>query len=93
MNCAQNTMLLSDFHDGLLNEMETGRVRTHLTRCHSCRELSQDLKRIISAAAELRDENCAACPNEKASWRQFELVELAALKPTDVPGGQQWLRR
>jgi predicted anti-sigma-YlaC factor YlaD len=93
MNCTQNITLLSDFHDGMLNERETGRVRAHLMMCRSCRELSQDLERIITAAAELRDESCATCPNEEASWRRFEVVKLAALKSTDVPGGRQWLRR
>jgi hypothetical protein len=64
--------------------------------CPSCREISQDLEQIITAAAELRDKDCAAGPNEQASWRQFErteLVELASRNSTDVPGGQQWLQR
>jgi len=90
MICTQNITLLSDFHDGLLSEIETAQIRTHLTMCPSCRAISQDLEQIITAAAELRDKDCATGPNEKASWRQFE---LAALNSPDVRGGQQWLRR
>lgn len=93
MICTQNITLLSDFLDGLLNEIETAQIRAHLSRCLSCREISQDLERIITAAAELRNNDCATGPNERASWRHFELVELAALKSPDAPGGQQWLRR
>jgi predicted anti-sigma-YlaC factor YlaD len=93
MNCTQNITLLSDYHDGLLGEKDSGRVRKHLGLCHSCREISQDLERIIAVAAELRDENCAACPNEEASWEDFEMFELAALKSAEAPGGQQWQRR
>lgn len=90
MNCTKSVVLLSDFHDGLLNDMETAQVRTHLLICRSCREISHDLELIIAAAAELRDEGSVTCPNEKVSWQRFESV---ALKSTESAGGQQWLRR
>jgi len=90
MNCAKNVILLSDFHDGLLNVIETARVRAHLMMCRSCREVSRDLELIISAAAELRDESYVTGPNEKVSWQRFE---SAALKSIGFAGGQQWLRR
>jgi len=88
MNCAKNVILLSDFHDGLLNEVENAQVRAHLTLCRLCREISHDLERIISAAAELRDESHVTCPNEQVSWRRFESV---ALQGADSAGSQQWL--
>jgi len=90
MNCTKNLILLSDFHDGLLNGKETARVRTHLTICASCREISHDLELIIAAAAELRDEGSVTCPNENVSWQRFASV---ALKGAEAAGGQQWLRR
>ncbi len=92
MNCADNRKLLSDFYDGLLTEMETERVRKHMMICMPCREIFRDLEQIVTAAAELHDhdKDCDTCPNEKVSWRQFE---LAALNATDFAEGRQWLRR
>jgi len=90
MNCTKNVILLSDFHDGLLNDIETAQVRTHLMICLSCREISHDLELIIASAAKLRDESDVTCPDEQVSWQRFESV---ALKSTDSAGGQQWLRR
>jgi len=90
MNCAKNLTLLSDFHDGLLNNVETAQVQTHLMLCLSCREVFHDLELIVSAAAELRDENCVTCPSEKVSWQQ---IQTTALNFPDSAGGQQWLRQ
>jgi len=90
MNCAKSLKLLSEFHDGSLNVIEAVRVRMHLMTCPSCREIFHDLELIVSAAAELRDKNPVACPDDKAGWRRFE---LAALNPTDPVGNRRWLRR
>ena len=90
MNCTKSRTLLSDFHDGLLNNIETAQVQTHLMLCLSCREVFHDLELIISAAAELRDENSVTCPNEKAGWQR---LQSAALNSTDSAGGQQWARQ
>jgi predicted anti-sigma-YlaC factor YlaD len=90
MNCAKNTTLLSDFHDGLLSDIDSARVRTHLMLCRSCREVFHDLELIISTAAELRDENSVTYPQEKAGWQRFQ---SAALNFVDPAGSQQWLRR
>ena len=90
MNCAKSIRLLSDFHDGSLNVIETAKVWMHLMACLSCREIFRDLDLIVTAAAELRDKDCVTYPNEKVSWRR---LELAALNSTDFAGGQQWLRR
>jgi predicted anti-sigma-YlaC factor YlaD len=90
MRCAKNVKLLSDYHDGSLNMIETARVRMHLMMCLSCRAISDDLELIIAAAADLRGKSHGACPDGKVSWRRFE---SAALKSTDSAGGRQWLRR
>ncbi|MGH9766237.1 MAG: anti-sigma factor family protein [Blastocatellia bacterium] len=90
MNCTNYRRLLSDFHDGLLKDVETSQVRTHLMICLPCREIFHDLELIVTAAAELYDETCVTCPDETASWKQFE---LAALNSAGVAGSQQWLRR
>ena len=90
MKCAKNVKLLSDYHDGSLNMLETARVRMHLMICLSCREISHDLELIIAAAAELRDKSPVTCPDGKVSWRRFT---TAALKSTDSAGDRQWLRR
>ena len=90
MNCTKSVKLLSDYHDGSLNRVESARVRLHLMTCFSCREISHDLELIISAAAELRDKSYVTCPDEKLSWRRFE---SAALKGADSAGGRQWARR
>lgn len=90
MNCTKSITLLSDFHDGLLNTIETAQVRAHLMFCLSCREVFHDLELIVSAAAELRDDNCVTCPSEKTGWQQ---LRTAALNCPDSAGGQQWLRQ
>jgi predicted anti-sigma-YlaC factor YlaD len=73
MNCAKNLKLLSEYHDGTLNVIEAARVRTHMMICPSCRGIFHDLERIISTAAELRDNSPGAYPDDKAVWRQVEL--------------------
>jgi len=90
MKCTKNVKLLSDYHDGSLNMIETARVRMHLMICLSCREISHDLELIIAAAAELRNKSHITCPDERVGWRRFESV---ALKSTDSAGDRPWLRR
>ena len=90
MKCTKNVKLLSDYHDGSLNMIETARVRMHLMICPSCRGIFHELELIISAAAELRDKSPGACPDDKAGWRRFE---LAALKSAAPAGNRRWLRR
>jgi len=90
MKCTKNLKLLSDYHDGSLNMIETARVRMHLMICLSCREISHDLELIITAAAELRDKSHVTCPDGKVSWRRFT---SAALNPTDPAGDRRWMRR
>lgn len=88
MKCAKNLTLLSDFHDGLLSGAEAASVRTHLMLCLSCREIFHDLELIVSAAAELRDEDHVTCHNEKVSWQQ---IRATALSLPESARGQQRL--
>jgi predicted anti-sigma-YlaC factor YlaD len=90
MNCAKSLKLLSDYHDGSLNVIESARVRMHLMICSSCRRIFHDLELIIGAAAELRYKNPVNCPDEEISWRR---IESAALKCADPAENRRWLRR
>jgi predicted anti-sigma-YlaC factor YlaD len=90
MNCIQSLMSLSDFHDGLLSNVETAQVRAHLTLCPSCQEVFHDLELIVTTAAELRDEDCVTCPSEKVGWQR---LQMAALNSSGSAVGQQWLGR
>jgi predicted anti-sigma-YlaC factor YlaD len=87
MNCVKSLKLLSEYHDGSLNVIEAVRIRMHLMICPSCRGISYDLEQIIAAAAELRNNNSVACPDDNVGWRRFE---SAALKITGSAGNRRW---
>ena len=75
MDCATSLALLSDFHDGLLNEVDSEQVRLHLVNCPPCDGVFSELKIIITTAAELREESTIPFLKETAIWQLITIGE------------------
>lgn len=71
MDCAKSLALLSDFHDGSLNETEIEQVRLHLVDCPPCDGVFRDLTLIVIIAAELRDESALPFPQQTIIWQRL----------------------
>jgi hypothetical protein len=74
MNCTESLGLLSDYHDGELNEVVGLQVRAHLDSCVPCLEVFSDLGLIVVTAVELRYGAGIEFPDEAVLWRRLEGV-------------------
>lgn len=72
MECARSVELLSDFHDGTLEQALYIEVRTHLDGCPPCAAVYQDILRIIFVASELRQTPQIKFPDPNAVWQRFD---------------------
>jgi predicted anti-sigma-YlaC factor YlaD len=74
MDCTQSIELLSDFHDGVLEEPLYVEVETHLRICHPCAGIFRDLDTIVLAAMTLRSEEPGtAYPDEQDIWNRLSI--------------------
>jgi len=73
MKCAKSLELLSDFHDGMLEEALQVEVRTHLAGCNPCAGVFEDLDTIVLAATTLRANPEVAFPDEQAIWQRMNI--------------------
>jgi predicted anti-sigma-YlaC factor YlaD len=73
MDCAKSLALLSEFHDGALDEEKRALVRTHLALCPPCAGVFKDLDTIVAAALVLRDEKEISFPDENLLWQRMAL--------------------
>jgi predicted anti-sigma-YlaC factor YlaD len=71
MNCATSLGMLSDYHDGLLGEMESLLVRQHLSECAPCGGVYYELEMIVIKAGELKDECSLTFANEALIWQRM----------------------
>jgi anti-sigma factor RsiW len=78
MNCDESIEILSDFHDGELNESGRTEVSAHLAGCGPCAGLYSDLDKIVLAASGLRGAPDIPYPDEEALWQRmgFEKGEI-----------------
>jgi predicted anti-sigma-YlaC factor YlaD len=67
MDCEKCSDLLGDFLDGTLDGDDRALFGTHLEECLSCGCVRDELRTIVSVAAESR-EHYVAPPNERALW-------------------------
>jgi hypothetical protein len=67
MDCEKCSDLLGDFLDGTLAGDDHTLLSTHLEECLGCACVRDELRSIVSAAAESR-EHFVAPPNERALW-------------------------
>ncbi len=75
MDCVKSIMLLSDFHDGALNQEEQAQVRAHLALCSPCKGIFRDIDTIVTAASKLRDEQGIAFPDENVLWQRMQIAK------------------
>jgi predicted anti-sigma-YlaC factor YlaD len=73
MDCAKSLELLSEFHDGALDEAWQAQVRTHLATCRPCAGVFRDLDTIVLAATALRSDQEMAFPDEQAIWQRMSI--------------------
>jgi predicted anti-sigma-YlaC factor YlaD len=73
MECAESLELLSDFHDGMLEEALLVEVRTHLGECSPCAGVFRDLDTIVLAATTLRANSEVAFPDELVIWQRMSI--------------------
>ena len=67
MNCEKCSELLGDFLDGTLAGDERALLGAHLDECLDCACVRDEIRAIVSVAAESR-EHFVAPPNERALW-------------------------
>ncbi|MBA3320463.1 MAG: zf-HC2 domain-containing protein [Pyrinomonadaceae bacterium] len=81
MDCADIIQLLSDYHDGALDEMLAGPVRTHLVLCLECGVIFNDLTLIVTQAVVLREGQGIALPDENVIWQRIGIIRRAPSRP------------
>src|SRR4028118_1547316 len=67
MDCEKCSDLLGDFLDGTLAGDDRTLLSTHLDECLGCACVRDEIRSIVSVAAESR-EHFVAPPNERALW-------------------------
>ena len=78
-NCARGLALLSDYHEGLLDETEQEFVRAHLSECPPCMVVLEDVQLIITSAPVIRDEEGIAFPDENVIWQRMRITKTTIL--------------
>ena len=73
MECAKSLELLSDLHDGMLEEALQAEVRIHLAGCNPCAGVFRDLDTIVLAATTLRTNSELAFPDERVIWQRMSI--------------------
>lgn len=73
MDCAESLELLSDFHDGALDQAYQAKLGTHLDTCPGCADVFRDLDTIVLAATALRTDSDVAFPDENAIWQRMSI--------------------
>ncbi|HEY0406576.1 MAG TPA: zf-HC2 domain-containing protein [Pyrinomonadaceae bacterium] len=74
-NCAKSLELLSDYHEGALDESQKEFVRTHLGECPPCMVVLQDIEVIITSAPVIRGEDGISFPDENAVWQRMRITK------------------
>lgn len=74
IDCARSLALLSDYHDGALDERERSLVGDHLAGCPPCMGVFQDLELIVMSATVIRDEEGIQYPDENAVWARMRIT-------------------
>lgn len=74
-NCARSLALLSDYHDGVLDEAERDFVHTHLAECPPCVVVQQDVELIVTSAPIIRGEEGISFPDENVIWQRMRITK------------------
>lgn len=80
MDCAHSVELLSDFHEGTLNDVQVTQVRLHLAECPPCADVLQDITVIVGIAVVMRsgDAESMSFPDETVLWERISLSRQAS---------------
>ena len=78
MDCARSVELLSDFHEGALDEQDSADVSSHLAECKPCEGVYKEVVSIVETAVVLRNsEETISFPDEDALWQRMNLARRA----------------
>lgn len=75
MDCEKSIEMLSDYHDGALDEGWRVEISLHLAGCGPCAGLYGDLDIIIVAANSLSIEQSISFPDEELLWQRLKLAD------------------
>jgi predicted anti-sigma-YlaC factor YlaD len=75
MDCAESLSLLSDLHDGALDDALRPQVRTHLAECPPCADIFSDISEIVNVAVALNLKQDIPIPDEDAFWQRMRLAD------------------
>jgi predicted anti-sigma-YlaC factor YlaD len=75
MECTESLNLLSDLHDGALDDALRTQVQSHLELCPECMNIFDDLGEIVNLAVALNQDPSIAFPDENDLWRRMKLID------------------
>ncbi|HYJ46309.1 MAG TPA: zf-HC2 domain-containing protein [Pyrinomonadaceae bacterium] len=78
MDCVESITLLSEYHEGALDEPVSIEVRIHLRDCPPCADVYNELKEIVTKAVALREYQEINFPDENSLWLRMRLAEREA---------------
>jgi anti-sigma factor ChrR (cupin superfamily) len=73
MECPESLELLSEYHEGRLDEPARVEVHTHLEKCTPCHGVYQDLSSIVAAASALHTADTFSFPDEDLLWQRMSI--------------------
>jgi hypothetical protein len=74
MDCTESLTLLSDFHDGALDDALRMQVQLHLVGCPPCTDVFGDLSEIVNVAVALNLKQEIPFPDEDALWQRLNIA-------------------
>ena len=75
MDCMESIPLLSDFHDGALDDSLRTQVQSHLSGCQPCKDVFGELSEIVNVAVALNLKQEISFPDENALWQRLKLAD------------------
>ena len=75
MDCTESLTLLSDLHDGALDDALQSQVQMHLAGCLPCKDVFGDLSQIVNVAVALNLKQEIPFPDEDALWQRMKLAD------------------
>lgn len=78
MDCVQSLLLLSDYHDGSLDEEPRSLIIIHLEECTPCMGIFKDLQVIVTSATVIRGEDGITFPDENLIWQRMQIIRTSA---------------
>ena len=74
MDCTESIPLLSDFHDGALDNTSQAQVKMHLAGCPPCSDIFADLAEIVNVAVALNLKQGIPLPDEDEFWKRLKIA-------------------